>query len=206
MRLIVVRHGETFYNMEDRLTGQADIPLSPLGKRQVVRVGAYLAAEKLDCIGSSDLQRARATAHAIAAHHELPVQEDRDIREISLGNWEGMSAREIAATEPELMAKWRANSSLFAPSGGETLIQLHTRIVRALDRWYARYPEGNVVWVAHGGMIGVLVCHLLDIDINRRRQFHFANASVSEFLYGSERMRIFRLNETAFLHDLQETT
>ena len=109
MRLIVVRHGETFYNMEDRLTGQADIPLSPLGERQAERVGVYLADEKLDGIVSSDLQRALITAQAIAAHHGLTVQEDPDIREIALGNWEGMLSSEVALLEPELMAKWRTH-------------------------------------------------------------------------------------------------
>jgi broad specificity phosphatase PhoE len=203
VRLIVVRHGETSYNVEDRLTGQADIPLSPLGEQQALRVGAYLASEKLDGIVSSDLQRARNTAFAIAAHHGLAVEEDPDIREIALGNWEGMLFSEIMALEPELVANWRANASLFAPTGGETLIQLRTRIVCALDRWYTRYPDGNVVWVAHGGTIGVLICHLLDIDINRRRQFHLDNASVSEFIYESERIRIMRLNETAFLYGLE---
>ena len=206
MRLIVVRHGETFYNMEDRLTGQADILLSPLGERQAVRVGAYLATEKLDCIVSSDLQRARATARAIASHHGLTVEEDPDIREIALGKWEGMLSSEIALIEPELMAQWRAESSSFAPPGGETLHQFHTRVVRALERWYALYPDGNIVWVAHGGLLGVLVCHLLNVDISRRRQFHFDNASLSEFIYGTERVRIFSLNETAFLRDLEETT
>jgi broad specificity phosphatase PhoE len=191
--------------MEDRLTGQADVPLSPLGERQAVRVGAYLAGEKLDCIVSSDLQRARVTALAIAAHHDLPVEEDPDIREIALGDWEGKLSSEIALIEPEMMEKWRANSALFAPVGGETLLQLHKRVARALDRWYARYPDGSIVWVAHGGLIGVLICHLLKIDVNRRRQFHLDNASVSEFLYDSEHMRIFRLNETAFLRGLEET-
>ena len=206
MRLIVVRHGETLYNMQDRLTGQSDIPLSPLGERQVISIGAYLANKNLDCIVSSDLQRTRATALAIADHHELPVEEDPDIREIALGNWEGMLISEIATAERELLALWRTNSSSFAPPGGETPVQLHTRVARALDYWYARYPDGNVVWVTHGGLLGVLTCHLLAIDISRRRQFHFDNASVSEFLYGGERMRIFRLNETAFLHYRQETT
>jgi probable phosphoglycerate mutase len=205
VRLIVVRHGETFYNMEDRLTGQADVPLSPLGERQAIRVGAYLAGETLDCIVSSDLQRARVTALAIAAHHGLPVEEDPDIREIALGDWEGKLSSEIALIEPEMMEKWQANSALFAPIGGETLLQLHTRVARALERWYARYPAGSIVWVAHGGLIGVLICHLLKIDVNRRRQFHLDNASISEFLYDSTHMRIFRLNETAFLRGREET-
>lgn len=204
MRLIVIRHGETFYNMEDRITGQKDVPLSPQGERQAQCVGAYLAGEKLDCVVSSDLQRARSTALAIAAYHNLSVEEDPDIREIALGNWEGKRSSEIAAIEPEQMAKWRADSLSIAPGGGETLIDLHTRVVRALDRWYARYPEGSVVWVAHGGLLGILLCHLLKIDVSRRRQFHFDNASISEFLYSSARMRIFRLNETAFLRDLAE--
>lgn len=202
MRLIVVRHGETFYNIEDRLTGQSDIPLSPLGERQAACVGAYLAGEKLDCIVSSDLQRARITAQAIAAYHGLAVEEDPDIREIALGSWEGRLSSEIAAVEPEQVAQWQASSATIAPGGGETLLELHTRVARAVDRWYARYPAGSVVWVAHGGLLGVLLCHLLQIDIRRRRQFHFENASISEFLYTSTSMRIFRLNETAFLHGL----
>ena len=76
MRLIVVRHGETLYNLEDRLTGQSDIPLSSLGERQATLVGTFLATEQVDVVVSSDLQRARKTAMAIAAHHDLLVEED----------------------------------------------------------------------------------------------------------------------------------
>ena len=72
MRLIVVRHGETLYNIQNRITGQSDVPLSPLGERQAELVGAYLAHEKIDLIVSSDLQRARVTAQAIALSHNLP--------------------------------------------------------------------------------------------------------------------------------------
>ena len=73
MRLIVVRHGATFNNAEDRFTGQSDVPLSPIGERQALSVGAYLATDHLDVIVSSDLQRARITAQAVARYHGLTV-------------------------------------------------------------------------------------------------------------------------------------
>jgi len=199
VRLIVVRHGETVYNIEHRFTGQSDIPLSPLGERQELLVGEYLATEQPDVLVSSDLQRARATAQAIARHHGLPVLEDRNLREISLGSWEGLTVYEVMMSDEDGLVHWRSDPLHNGAGGGETLTQFHARIVRALERWYADYPEGTVVWVAHGGLMGVLVCHMLAIDIKRRRQFHHDNASISEFLYTAHSVSVVRLNETAFL-------
>lgn len=199
MRLIVARHGETFNNVEDRFTGQSDVPLSPIGERQALALGAYLAGDHLDVIVSSDLQRARITARAIARYHDLPVEEDPRLRELSLGKWEGMTPTEVQVNEPDALLRWRADPSSSAPAGGETLIQFRARIVDALDNWYGRYPDGTVLWVAHAGLIGVLVCHMLGIDLNRRWQFHHDNASVTELRINGPRVSLVRLNETAFL-------
>jgi probable phosphoglycerate mutase len=201
VRLIVVRHGETFNNIEDRFTGQSDVSLSPLGERQALAVGAYLATDHLDAIVSSDLQRARLTAQAIAKYHPLSVVEDPQLRELSLGQWEGKTPAEVQAVEPDALLRWRADPSTSAPVGGETLIQFRDRIARGLDHWYSRYPDGTVLWVAHAGLIGVLVCHLLEIDLNRRWQFHHDNASVTELLIRPPRVSLVRLNETAFLRE-----
>ncbi len=101
MRLIVVRHGETLYNVQSRYTGQSDIPLSALGEQQAAALGKRLAAEPLAAIAASDLQRARVTAQAIARYHKLPVQEDVDLREISFGTWEGATYDEIVARDAD---------------------------------------------------------------------------------------------------------
>jgi broad specificity phosphatase PhoE len=204
VRLSVVRHGETTFNNEDRLTGQRDIPLSSLGQRQARLVGAYLADRPINVIVSSDLQRARTTARAIAEYHDLLVEEDPDIREIALGEWEGQTIEEVVVKDPALVKNWRQDGILYAPPGGETLPQVRQRVVRALERWYTRYPDGHVVWVAHGGLIGVLICHLLDIDLNRRRQFRHANASLTEFVYTPERTEFVHLNETGYLSAIKE--
>ena len=201
MRLIVVRHAETSCNVEGRFTGQTDSPLSLLGEQQILLLGKYLATEQLDVIVSSDLQRARTTAQAIARHHGLAVQEDADLREISLGTWEGRMFSEVYECEADLVALWKADPLTYAPQGGETLVQLHERIVRALERWYTRFPDATVVWVTHGSFIGVLICHMLNIDIQRRGQFRRNNASISEFVFvDGNLVKLVRLNETAFLH------
>ena len=93
MRLIVVRHGRTPFNVEGRFTGQLDIPLDELGERQAEALGRRLSETRLDAVVSSDLGRARATAQAIAYHHSLPVEgrggEDVDLGGSALGRWEG---------------------------------------------------------------------------------------------------------------------
>ncbi len=199
MRLIVVRHGETTYNVQRRYTGQSDVSLSVLGERQAERVGAYLAKEHLDVIVSSDLQRTHVMAQAIASYHSLPVQEDADLREISMGEWEGATYDEVVARNATVVARWRDDPTIYAAPGGENLIQLRDRIVRALERWQTDYPEATVVWVTHGGFIGVLICHLLDIDLNRRWQFHHDNASISEFRLSQTYMIFTCLNESSYL-------
>ena len=89
MRLIIVRHGETIYNAQRRFTGQSDVPLNPLGERQAAALVERLATEHLDAIVTSDLERTRVTAKAIAHNHGLPLQEDIDLRELAFGEWEG---------------------------------------------------------------------------------------------------------------------
>ena len=201
-KLIVVRHGETTYNIEGRFTGMSDAPLTELGRQQAERVGAYLADERIDAIVASDLQRARDTAQAIANHHDLPVFEDEDLREINMGVWEGMRFTDIRERDFELAKQVRADAAHYAPPGGETLVQLRDRIVRALERWTTRYPDGTVVWVSHGGTLGVLMCHFLDIDLNRRHQFRHHNASIHEIVVGGRYPVFERLNETAHLRDI----
>jgi alpha-ribazole phosphatase len=197
MRLIVIRHGESVYNDQKRFTGQADVPLSPLGKRQAAALGERLAGEHLDAIVSSDLLRARDTAEAIASYHALPVYEDSDLRELALGEWEGLTYAEVLARDADRLAQWRADPTTFTPPGGESVATLRDRITCALERWQSRCPQGSVVWVTHGGLIGVLLCHVLEMDLKRRWQFRHENASIHELELRGERVIIARLNDTA---------
>lgn len=180
MRLLLVRHGATLDNEQKRYIGQTDVALSPHGVQQVVTLGACLAHEVMDIIVTSDLQRARATADAIAHYHAVPLEEDTDLREIARGIWEGATYSEVRERDADLLARWRHTPVECQIPGGETLIQLNNRVVRALERWYAHSPEATVVWVTHVGVIQVILCHLFKVDLNAWRRFYRDNASVTE--------------------------
>jgi broad specificity phosphatase PhoE len=184
LRLLLIRHGSTLDNEQVRYTGQADVPLSPLGERQVALLGERLANEALDIMVTSDLQRARATGAAIAHYHQVPVYEDAAIREIFLGAWQGVTLAELLERDTEAITCWQNKPLNCRPPGGETLIQLRERVVRALEFWYAHYPDSTVLWVTHGGVIRVLLCHLLNIDLNSWGQFKHGNASITEVRLG----------------------
>ena len=202
MRLIVVRHGETHYNAQRRFTGQSNIPLNVLGKLQADALLDCLATEQLDAIVTSDLERTRVTAKAIARSHDLPLVEDSDLRELAFGEWEGYTYDEVLARDPDRVSLWRTDPTENAPPGGENVTQLRDRCARAIHHWQAQYPEGSVLWVTHGGLIGVLLCHVLGIDLKRRWQFRHDNASITEIRFHGEHAVIVRLNETAHIRAL----
>jgi alpha-ribazole phosphatase len=197
LRLLLVRHGATFNNIEARYTGQSDVELSPSGEHQARLLGERLAGEALDVIVTSDLRRTRATAQAIAQYHDLPVWEDSDLREFALGSWEELPYAEVKARDAALLERWRSDPENNAPPGGETGAQVRERLLRALERWQKTYPKGTVVWVTHGGAIGVLLCHLLGMDLSRRNQFHTSNASITELRLGGHFAILKYFNDTA---------
>ena len=198
MRLLLVRHGLTLSNVQARYTGQSDVPLTEVGERQAEAVGKRLAAESLDVIVSSDLQRASNTANAIARHHGLPVWHDTDLREASLGEWEGLTYREVTARYLELVQHRREDPNFPAP-GGESFSQLRDRVARARTRWQSQYPHSTMVWVTHAGVIEVSLCLFLGIDLKHRRQFRHSNASITEFDLSRDYGVLVSLNNTGHL-------
>jgi alpha-ribazole phosphatase len=213
MRLMLVRHGATANNAEQRYTGHSDVPLSPLGQRQAEAVAAALAAEQFDLIFASDLARARQTAEAIAARNPSPLRHEPDLRELAMGAWEGRTRLEAATLDPDAWARWWAQPEIASPPGGETLLQLRDRAARAVERCYAEHPTGDVLWITHGGLIGVLLCHLLGIDLAHRWQFRRDNAGLTALEVGPDRRAhsnpaprlraiLLRLNDTSHLKEL----
>lgn len=216
MRLLLVRHGATVNNAQRRYTGQTDVPMSALGRRQAQALAARLAPRHLDAVISSDLQRASLLAAPIAEVHGVPLQLDPALREFSMGGWEGATIEEIREREPELLRAWEQHSMSFAPPGGESVYQVRDRLAGALARWYDENSAGTVLWVTHGGCMGVLLCHLLGMDLAQRWQFRRDNAALNEIELGpliagleagAPRARpatIVHLNDTCHLDELPD--
>lgn len=165
-RLLLLRHGQTEYNLAGRLQGHLDTKLTERGQEQATAAAKRLGEDAFDRIISSDLSRAHETALAVAEVAGMPVTVDPRLRETHLGDWQGASVDEVEADDPGAIAAWRADPT-WAPPGGESRVHVVARsmpVVDELDAEYAADPvERNVLLVAHGGLIAGLVCGLLDL-------------------------------------------
>lgn len=209
MRLLLVRHGHTADIDALIYSGQRETPLSPLGERQAAALGTHLASAPLAAIYSSDLSRALLTATAVAEPHSLPVLLDPDLREISLGVWEGKTYAQLVAENPEGVAQWTAHPETVAPLGGETAADVRVRVRRALGWTGARHEGSVIAWVTSGGVIGVLLCDVLGIPITERWRLRCAPASITTLDFVGQptegarpEASIVCLNDTCHLRDI----
>jgi broad specificity phosphatase PhoE len=170
-RLILVRHGESVWNAEERLQGQLDPPLSERGREQARALAPVLEAVPPDRVLSSDLSRATATAELLGLRPRL----DPRWREIDVGEWAGRPAAEIDAQDPGL-TNWRGGERT-AP-GGETWAAFSARVTGALDELLA--AGGPWLVVCHGGCIRVSVAHVTGADPLRLGSPPNASATVFE--------------------------
>jgi len=184
MRLILVRHCATEHTEESVYSGHSSVALSEVGETQAHLLSLYFQDDDVDTILTSDLPRALATADAIATYHPDRLSETAELREIHMGEWEGLTYAEVEARSPEALRDWVSQPVTTAPPGGETTQEVSDRIQHMLSETYKQYPEGTVMWVTHGGVISVLLSHLLGMDLARRWQWHTDPASISELEIG----------------------
>ncbi len=165
-RVLLVRHGQSEWNALGRWQGQADPPLSDLGRAQARAAAHSLGA--LDAVFASDLQRAMETAAIIAGALGIgPVIIDPDLRERDAGAWSGLTREEIHERYPGYLPDDR--HSAFAPDGSgrprrppgwEADAPFLERVLRALHRIHDAVPDGDVLAVTHGGVMYVVENHL----------------------------------------------
>jgi alpha-ribazole phosphatase/probable phosphoglycerate mutase len=194
--IFLVRHGETTWNTQGRFQGHSDTPLSATGQRQANALSNYLNGESLQAIYSSDLRRAWDTAKIINTPHKLEVKPNPQLREMNFGSWEGLDFREIQDKFPEKLAEWQNNIMTTAPPGGENLEQLVTRVQAAYGDIINNNPEGDILLVAHGGVLQVLLCFVLDLSPLKYWQFRLAPGSLSEIAVYHQGVILNRLNLT----------
>ncbi|MGW1344113.1 histidine phosphatase family protein [Kribbella sp. NPDC002412] len=163
-RLIVWRHGRTEWNLQDKIQGQADIPLDDVGISQARSAAARLASLAPTRLFASDLQRAAATAGELAALTGLKIEYDEALREIDVDDWAGMTMAELAAIHPEAAARIRAGEPQRRGTAGETVEEVALRFSEALGRIAAQgSSEDTVVVATHGLAARVGICVFLGI-------------------------------------------
>lgn len=175
MRLFLIRHGQTSWNILGRAQGHTDIPLDPTGQAQAAALGRGLAGAEITKVISSDLLRARETAEVLG----LPVETRADLRERGFGEWEGRHYLQVMA---DLDARAEAHGTdrlRVRPPGGESFADVWERIETVVDR--LRTTDETTAVVCHGGTKAVLLARLLEGNLETVRGFRFPNCAVTEF-------------------------
>ena len=162
--VVLVRHGQSTWNEMRRWQGQADPPLSDLGREQACRVAERLRSESISALYASDLRRALKTAQIIGQTLGLQPRAEPRLQELDVGAWAGLTGEEIADGFPQQWQAWR-NYQEIRPGGGETFEEMRQRAVDALKEIVAAHPGETVCAVTHGGVIFALRGHALGLEM-----------------------------------------
>lgn len=205
--ILLIRHGETAWNAIRRLQGHLDVPLNAEGERQAAALGRALLDTPLDAIISSDLQRARQTAQAIAAPRGMTVRTDPGLRERCYGAFEGMLYSEISQRYPEPYAAWQARDiDVRFPAGvfaAETLREFSGRAVGTITRIVSEGKYRRVALVTHGGVLECAYRAAQGLGYAHARDFDIFNASVNRFHWDGARLKMEDWGDITHLDDLE---
>ncbi len=197
-QLILIRHGETAWNVERRLQGHIDIALNEHGEMQAHALGRALQHCNLEAVISSDLLRARQTAQAIVSdHHDarnLSMRLDPQLRERCFGGFEGLTYTELQKRYPVEYAAWKAREvDAHLPAGmrsAENFGEFYLRVIQALGRWGARFSGKTIAVVAHGGVLECAYRSAMQLPICTPRDFDVLNASINRFSWQAGKLSL----------------
>jgi probable phosphoglycerate mutase len=185
--LLLIRHGESTWNVEHRLPGQLPgIDLTEEGRAQAQRLASALRMLPLSSIISSPLARALQTAEFLAQGRALTIQREPDLMDIDLGHWSGQNRDALFHSDPA----WKAfvRDPLVAPADVETFPELEQRVVTAIERWLSQDATGPLpAFVTHADVIKLLLAHYLGLQAGRARSLSIDNASVSVVVVEADR-------------------
>jgi probable phosphoglycerate mutase len=209
-RVLVVRHGETDWNLHGRMQGWAPVPLNGTGRAQADAAGRYLDREyDVDRVVASDLQRTRETAERVTAHVDSPVAYDRAWRERHLGVYQGLEYEDVVERFPEFaIGETGFEAADRVPESGESLLEVRDRVVegwRALldgggetdDGGGGDGEWGTTLLVTHGGPIHLLLGHIKGMDARTSLREHSqSNCAVNELRVDGDDVEVVSENTT----------
>jgi broad specificity phosphatase PhoE len=180
-RLLLARHGQSVSNAERRFQGVQDVALSELGARQAEALGQAMRRLSIAAVYTSPLERARRTAEIAAAGLGVPLTPVDDLRELSLGEWEGRTVEEIRALPGDPYEQWVRDPVACLPPGAEPLPEVQARVVSAMADIVAAHPNGEqVLVVCHGGVISAYLAHCLGLPLSSIWRLTVSNGSLTE--------------------------
>ncbi len=199
MLLILVRHGETEWNRQQRCQGSSDIPLNENGRSQAKKLAEFLESENIDAIFSSGLKRARETAREIAKHHKLQIRVDENFNEMDQGDFEGVHFSEIREKHSDKLKVWTENPEHFCIPGGESMFEVQQRAMKALMELQKKWQHSRVMVVSHNLTIVTLLCRFKGMPMLRFREFQIDETSRTVVICDDRKYTVSLLNDTSHL-------
>ena len=198
--VLLVRHGQTSWNREDRFCGQVDLPLDNHGLEQAEAVGQRIAKDwQPAAIYASSLQRTLQTAAAVGRACGLRTAIHDGLLDIDYGEFAGLTPEAAAGQYPDLARAWRRTPHTVHFPDGEALADARERAEAALQDIVANHSDLTVVLVTHVVVCRLLLCSLLGVDSDHFWQFEPATASISVFEISRERSVLLSVNDTCHL-------
>ncbi len=173
IRILLVRHGETDFNLTHRFQGRIDIPLHEEGQNQAEALAVALKDESLTAMYSSPLMRAMETARSVKTFHpSTPLLEEKGFIEMDLGELDGKQAGDWIAHHQEFYRTWRTTPAHLKMPGGESLEEVQIRALDMLERISNAYPPGSTLFLcSHNFVNRTIICHALKLSLDRFREF-----------------------------------
>ncbi len=182
-KIFLIRHGETEWNSQKRMQGHLNSDLSKVGRNQIKALGEWMKKVSFDHIYSSDSMRAELTAKSITNYTEHLLKYDIRIREKNLGVFEGLTSDEAKGKYPEMFKLFKNAGKNYVIENGESTQQLLDRSLEFIEDIRVRHSGQSVVIVTHGGVVRVLLKHILGIPLDTPTNFHIKNTGIFEIIW-----------------------
>lgn len=175
---LLMRHGETDWNLEGRVMGRHQVELNAKGRAQVEAAARFAESIRPDLIVTSPLRRARQSAEIIAAGlGGLEIVEEPEIAEVLYGRWEGMTYHELIE-DPHYL-EYRKSPIEHPTPGGETISEVQARGVAAVSQAIAAHANQRILFVSHGDIIRTVLCHFMGLELKYFHRIRVDNATFS---------------------------
>jgi phosphoserine phosphatase len=199
-RFILVRHGQTTWNREERFRGQSDVPLNEIGLGQASATARRIAAEwRLSAVYCSPLLRARQTAKAIAEPFGLPVQPHSGLNDINFGLLQGLTVPEATERWPDVVRTWFDTPHLAQPPDGERLAAVSRRAMAAVNELTARHSGDTLVVVGHLVLNRVILLGITGLGLDRFWRIGQDTCAINLFDAEDGDFTLLTLNDTCHL-------
>jgi broad specificity phosphatase PhoE len=201
---MLIRHGDTTWNVEEIFRGRADVELNEVGVKQAAILAKYLYDERIVAIYSSPLKRALKTAEIIAGSHHIYVTPAPELIDFDYGEWQGLSHDTVKEKYQTLYAQWLNNPHLVKVPKGESLDDVSSRAINLVNRVIAKH-QGTIALVSHRVIHKVTICALLGLDNSHFWNIRLDTCGITAFTYENQRFILTKHNDTSFLKPLGKT-